>query len=43
MAALKDVGYDDYMTAELPVNADDPEGTVHKISQDMDSIIAGKV
>ncbi len=43
MTALNDVGYDDYMTAELPVNADNPEGTVHKISQDIDSIIAGEV
>ncbi|MBI1925455.1 sugar phosphate isomerase/epimerase [Candidatus Poribacteria bacterium] len=43
MAALKDVGYNDYMTSELPVNRDNPEGTVHQISQDMDKIIAGKV
>ena len=43
MTALKDVGYDDYMTAELPVGADDPEGTVHQICEDMDRIIAGKV
>lgn len=43
MAALTDVGYDDYMTAELPVGADDPEGTVHQISEDMDRIIAGEV
>lgn len=43
MTAFNDVGYDDYMTAELPVNADDPEGTVHQINQDMDKIIAGEV
>ena len=43
MAALKDIGYDDYMTAELPVGADDPEGTVHQISEDMSKIIAGEV
>ena len=43
MTSLNDVGYDDYMTAELPVGADDPEGTVHQISADMDKIIAGEV
>ena len=43
MAALSDIGYDDYMTAELPVDAENPEGTVHQISEDMDKIIAGKV
>lgn len=41
MAAFQDVGYDGYMTAELPVNRDNPEGTIHQISQDMDEIIAG--
>jgi len=39
--AFKDVGYDDYLTAELPINRDDPEGTVRKISKDLDRIIAG--
>lgn len=43
MTALADVGYDDYMTAELPIDAEDPDGTVHQISEDMDNIIAGKV
>ena len=43
MAALEDIGYDDYMTAELPVDGDDPEGRVHSISEDMDRIIAGNV
>ena len=43
MTALVDVGYDDYMTAELPVGQDDPEGTVHQISEDMSRIIAGEV
>ena len=43
MSALNDVGYDDYMTAELPVDADDPEGTLQKISSDMSKIIAGEV
>ena len=41
MEAFCEVGYDDYMTAELPVNRDDPEGTVYNISKDMDKIIAG--
>ena len=41
MAALADVGYDDYMTSELPINRDHPAGTVHQISEDMDKIIAG--
>ena len=43
MAALEDVSYDDYMTAELPVDEDNPEGRVHGISDDMDRIIAGNV
>ena len=43
MAALEDVGYDDYMTAELPVDGDNPEGRVQSISSDMDRIIAGNV
>lgn len=43
MAALNDIGYDDYMTAELPVGKDDPEATLHQISEDMSNIIAGKV
>ena len=43
MAALEEIGYDDYMTAELPVDKGNPEGTVHGISNDMDRIIAGNV
>lgn len=43
MSALEDIGYDDYMTAELPVDGDNPEGRVHSISDDMDRIIAGNV
>lgn len=43
MAAFEDIGYDDYMTAELPVDGDNPEGRVHGISDDMDRIIAGNV
>ena len=43
MAALEAIGYDDYMTAELPVDGDDPEGRVHGISDDMDRIIDGSV
>lgn len=41
MEAFDDVGYDGYLTAELPVNKDDPEGTVHQISEDIDKIVAG--
>ena len=43
MAALEEIGYDNYMTAELPVDEDNPEGRVHGISDDMDRIIAGNV
>ena len=43
MTALSDVGYDGYITAELPVNRDNPHGTVGQISKDMDRIIAGQV
>ena len=43
MSALAEIGYDDYMTAELPVDRDNPEGRVHSISDDMDRIIAGTV
>ena len=43
MAALEEIGYDDYITAELPVDKDNPEGTVHGISDDMDRIITGNV
>jgi len=39
--ALREVGYDDYLTAELPVNKDDPKGTVYQISEDIDKILAG--
>ena len=39
MEALKEVGYDDYLTAELPPDKSDPEGRVHKISEDMDRIM----
>ena len=43
MAALEEIGYDDYITAELPIDKGNPEGTVHGISDDMDRIIAGNV
>lgn len=43
MVAFEEIGYDDYMTAELPVDGDNPEGRVHGISGDMDRIIAGNV
>lgn len=41
MASLEVVGYDDYITAELPVDPEKPGGRVHSISDDMDRIIAG--
>ena len=40
MHSLADAGYDDYITAELGVNREDPEGGVRKISEDMDKIFA---
>ena len=43
MTALSDIGYDEYITAELGVDQNDPIGGTHKISQDMDRIIAGEV
>ncbi len=43
MTALEDISYDDYITAELPVDKDNPDGRVHGISDDMDRIIAGNV
>lgn len=43
MTALSDIGYDDYITAELPVDEENPIGTVHQISEDMENIIAGTV
>lgn len=43
MSALAEVGYTDYMTAELPVDRENPEGRVHSISEDMDRIITGTV
>ena len=43
MSALAEIGYNDYMTAELPVDRDNPEGRVHSISDDMDKIIAGSI
>ncbi len=43
MAALETIGYDDYITAELPVDSEDPIGRVHSIAADMDRIIAGSV
>ena len=41
MASLEAVGYDDYITAELPVDPENSGGRVHSISDDMDRIIAG--
>jgi hexulose-6-phosphate isomerase len=39
--ALEDIGYNDYVTAELPINLEDPEGNVQKISRDLDMLIDG--
>ncbi len=40
MAALRDVGYDDVITAELKGPGDDPQAAVKAISADMDAILA---
>lgn len=40
MRALRDVGYDDAITAELRGEGDDPVAGVAKISRDMDQILA---
>ena len=37
--ALDSEGYDGYLTAELPVDKDDPKGTVLQISKDIDKIL----
>jgi hexulose-6-phosphate isomerase len=42
MEALREVGYDGYLTAELPVDSKDPEGRVKMISEDLDKIISGE-
>lgn len=39
MEALHKVGYDDYLTAELPSDKAKPEERVYQISKDMDKII----
>ncbi len=39
--ALQEIGYDDYLTAELPVDKNDPEGRVLQISKDIDRILEG--
>lgn len=41
--ALREVGYDGYLTAELPVDRDDPVGRVKRTSEDLDKIIEGRV
>jgi len=40
MTALRDIGYDGYVTAEMGVDKDDPLGGLKKISEDMDAIFA---
>lgn len=42
MAALKDVGYDDVITAELSPAGDDKIAGLERISQDMDTIFASQ-
>jgi len=37
--ALTEIGYDDYLTAELPVDKNDPEGRILQISKDIDKIL----
>ena len=37
--ALDSEGYDGYLTAELPVDKDDPKGRVLQISKDIDKIL----
>lgn len=39
--ALREIEYNGYLTAELPVNKSEPKGTVHQISEDIDKILAG--
>ncbi|HOX36527.1 MAG TPA: sugar phosphate isomerase/epimerase family protein [Candidatus Brocadiia bacterium] len=40
MAALKSIGYEGYLTAEVGVVKEDPVGGVHKLSRTMDKILA---
>ena len=42
MEAFKEIEYDGYLTAELPVDPSDPEGRVRMISEDLDKIISGR-
>jgi len=39
ITALRDVGYDDYLTSELPSDKNDPEGRIYQTSKDIDKII----
>ena len=41
--ALRQEGYDGWITAEMPKDKDDPEGGTHALSAEMDRIIAGDV
>ena len=40
MTALQAIGYDDYVTAELAPDRDDPIGGIERISSEMDRILA---
>jgi len=40
VSALQETGFDDYVTAELPVDKANPLGRLREISSDMDRILA---
>lgn len=42
-SALADIGYDGWLTAEMPQNPQDPRGGTFALSEEMDKIIAGTV
>ncbi|GIX06523.1 MAG: hypothetical protein KatS3mg115_0926 [Candidatus Poribacteria bacterium] len=43
MAALEEIGYDGWITAEMPQDREDPEGGLHRLSEEMDRILSGNV
>ena len=43
MQALEEIGYDGWVTAEMPQNRDDPRAGIFHLSEEMDAIFAGKV
>ena len=42
MQALEEIGYDGWVTAEMPQNRDDPRAGIFHLSEEMDEIFAGK-